>query len=172
MEAQLKKLIFPFLIFTLSLSSFADCIPHFKQRATFKAERYRGDPNPYNKHKADRAQDEAETLEKLVMRKTDKDLDQKVWMVCTNFFIDPDMPNGEYNSDRYCPLGKMFTLHAKFLEFVKGRNATDGYCKPKDIGFLRKALRGDKNYEPRDYIFNLNTEFAVYLGRDFLSKER
>ena len=150
----------------------ADCVPHYKQRATFKAERYKKDQRPYDKKKADRALDEAVTLEKLVTGKTDQDLDQKVWIVCTNFFIDPNMPDGEWNADRFCPLGKMFTMHAKFVDFVRRRNATDEYCKPKDIGFLKKKLRGDKNYEPRDYIFNLNAEFAVYLGKEFLSKER
>lgn len=163
----MKKIIFPFLLFTLSLSSLADCVPHYKQRATYKAERYRKDQRPYDKKKADRALDEAVTLEKLVTGKTDQDLDQKVWIVCTNFFIDPNMPDGEYNADKFCPLGKMFVQHKKFLEFVKQRNASDGYCKPKDIGFLRAKLR-DKTYEPRDFIFNLNTEFGVYLSKEVL----
>lgn len=163
----MKKLIFTLLIGSFSFSSFAECVSHYKARATFKAERYRADPNPYNKKKADRAQDEADTLEKLVSGKTDKDLDQKVWIACTNFFIDPDMPDGEYNADKFCPLGKMFVVHKKFLDFVRQRNASDGYCKPKDIGFLRTKLR-NKNYEPRDYIFNLNTEIGVYMAKEVL----
>jgi hypothetical protein len=163
----MKRLFFPFLILSFSLSSFAECVSHYKSRATYKAERYRGDPNPYNKKRAERAMEEAVTLEKLVSGKTDKDLDQKVWMACTNFFLDPNMPDGERNADIYCPLGKMFIEHKKFLDFIRQRNASDGYCKPKDIGFLRKKLR-DKSYEPRDYIFNLNTEIGVYLAKEVL----
>jgi hypothetical protein len=167
MEVSLNKLILFFLLVSFSLSLYADCVSHYKQRATFKSDRYRKDPNPYNKKKADRAHDEAETLEKLVSGKTDNDLDQKVWIACTNFFIDPNMPDGEYNADRFCPLGKMFVQHKKFLDFIRARNASDGYCKPKDIGFLRAKLR-DKTYEPRDFIFNLNTEVSVYLAKEVL----
>lgn len=163
----MNKLFLSFLLISFSLSSFAECVSHYKARAKYKAERYRADPNPYNKKKADKAQDEADTLEKLVSGKTDKDLDQKVWMACTNFFIDPNMPDGEWNAERFCPLGKMFNQHKKFLDFVRQRNASDGYCKPKDIGFLRAKLR-DKAYEPRDYIFNINTEVGVYLAKEVL----
>lgn len=166
----MKKLIFTFLIYSLSSSSFAECVAHYKARAAFKAERYRSSQLPYDKKKADRAMDEADTLEKLVSGKADADLDQKVWIACTNFFIDPDMPDGERNADKFCPMGKMLVVHKKFLDFVRQRNASDGYCKPKDIGFLRAKLR-NKSYEPRDYIFNLNTEIGVYMAKEVLKWE-
>lgn len=165
----MKQIVFILFIF-MSHSTYADCLPAYKQRAAFKLKRAKEDTSAaaYTKVRAREAQSDVDNLEMIILGKINADTDRLLFSVCSNIIWSWDIPDRDFNSDKHCPIGEMFKRHKKFVDMVIQKNKNNEYCKPKEISWIKSKMRGDRGYPVNDYNFNLQKEFEYYLKNIYM----
>lgn len=158
----LKITISMLVTIILSHNALANCVDAYKSRAVFKTQRAKKDPNPYKQRKAREAVRQSDILDGILSGKNSQFVNSVLYQSCINLFISPGMPDGESNADIYCK-PNMLRTYPGFKTFLAKRNAQKEFCKPIELGWFKRKLRGNRSYPPTDYSFYIMREFSTYL---------